>query len=60
MKMRAALLVVGLTLTGCKPAQPPPDILKLQHQALEQAKRLDGQLQQQLQDRMKAIDDDQK
>ena len=60
MKTLALMLSAGLVLAACKPAPPPPDILKSQHQALDQAKALDGQLQQQLQDRMKAADDQQK
>lgn len=59
MKTLALMLSVGLVLVACKPA-PPPDILKSQHQAIDKAKALDGQLQQQLQDRMKAADDQQK
>jgi hypothetical protein len=51
---------IGLSLAGCKPADAPPDLLKTQRAALEKAKALEGQMQQQAQERMKAIDDVQK
>jgi len=60
MKALALMVAAGMVLSACKPVQPPPDIVKSQRQALDKAKALDGQLQQQLQERMKAVDDPQK
>jgi len=53
-------VVFGLSLAGCKPAGPPPDLIKTQREALNKAKAVEGQLQQQADERMKAIDDAQK
>jgi outer membrane PBP1 activator LpoA protein len=50
----------GLCLSGCKPDGPPPDLVKTQREALNKAKALEGQMQQQADERMKAIDDAQK
>ena len=62
MNMNRAIVIglLGLALAGCKPAEPPPDILKSQRDALDKAKALSGQMQQQLDDRMKASDEAQK
>ena len=54
------IMAVGLGLMGCRPAGPPPDVLKAQKEALEKARALEGQMQQQLQDRMKTVDEPQK
>lgn len=51
---------LGLCLSACKPADPPPDLLKTQRQALEQAKALEGQMQKQLEDRMNAAEQEKK
>ncbi|MFC5474414.1 hypothetical protein [Paraherbaspirillum soli] len=53
-------LALTFALAGCKPAGPPPDILKTQRQALDKAKAVDGQVQKQAQEQMKTIDDEQK
>lgn len=64
MVTRLLLMVfIGLaafSLCGCKPADPPPDLLKPQRDTLNQAKQVEGQLQQQAQDQAKAIEDGQK
>lgn len=60
MKRAIVIGLLGLALSGCKPAEPPPDILKSQREALDKAKALSGQMQQQLEDRMKASDEVQK
>ncbi|MES2935592.1 MAG: hypothetical protein V4805_19125 [Pseudomonadota bacterium] len=51
---------VLLSLSACKPAEPPPvppDLLKTQREALEKAKALEGQMKQQLNERMKSVDE---
>jgi hypothetical protein len=58
---RAIMLgLLGLSLSACKPSDPPPDLLKTQRQALDKAKALGGQMQQQADDRIKAGEQDQK
>ena len=49
-----------LVLAGCKPAEPPPNLLKSQRETLDKAKALEGQMQQQVQDRMKSVDENPK
>lgn len=58
----AAICVIlfSLGLSGCKPDGPPPDLVKTQREALNKAKAVEGQMQQQADERMKAIDDAQK
>jgi hypothetical protein len=56
--MAAGLL--GLLLSGCKPVQPPPDLIKTQRETLDKAKAFEGQLQQQAQERLKAAEDAQR
>ena len=58
--LTSAIVLVGLTLSACKPADPPPDLIKTQRQGLNKAKALEGQLQQQSDERMKAADEAQK
>ena len=50
-------LTMAAAVSGCKPAGPPPDLLKTQRDALNIAKAVEGQLQQQADDQRKAIDD---
>jgi hypothetical protein len=45
---------------GCQPSEPPPDIIKTQREALNKAKALEGQMQQQAQERMQAEEEQQK
>ena len=52
--------IFGLCLAACKPADPPPDLIKAQRQALDKAKALEGQMQQQAEDRMKAAEEERK
>ena len=53
--------LLALVVSGCQPSSdPPPDILKTQRDALNQAKALEGQVRQQAQDRMKAAEEAQK
>jgi hypothetical protein len=54
-----AVAVIGFGLMGCQPADPPSDLLKVQRDVLDQAKTVEGQLQQ-AQDRMKAAEESQK
>lgn len=57
----AAIGMLVLVVSGCQPSSdPPPDIIKTQRGALNKAKALEGQMQQQAQDRMKAADETQK
>jgi hypothetical protein len=51
-----AIGLVGLALYGCKPVEPPPDLLKTQREVSDKANALGGQLQQQLDGRMKVAD----
>ena len=50
-------LTVATAISGCSPAGPPPDVLKTQRDALNKAKAVEGQLQQQADEQRKAIDD---
>jgi outer membrane PBP1 activator LpoA protein len=52
------LLMSGLAvlvLAGCKPG-PPPDIAEGPRKGLEKAKALEGQMQQQSEERKKSVD----
>ncbi len=60
LKQAMAVGFIGLLLLGCKPADPPPDLIKTQREALDKAKALEGQMQQHAQERMKAAEDVQK
>jgi hypothetical protein len=53
-------VAISAPMSGCKPAGPPPDLLNTQREALDKAKAVDGQLQQQADEHKKAIDDAQK
>lgn len=48
--------VCALALAACKP-NPPPDVLKTQRQAMEKARAVEGVLQNEADDRRRAIDD---
>lgn len=52
--MLAAIVVLA---GGCQPAEPPPDIVKSQRDALNKAKAVEGQLQQQAQEHRQAADE---
>lgn len=52
-------LVLLAALGGCEPAGPPPDLIAPQRAALNKAKAVEGQLQEDLQKRMKSVDTDQ-
>jgi hypothetical protein len=55
----AAGLIV-LAATGCKPAGPPPDVLKSQREVMTNARAVEGQLQQQAEEQRKAAEEAQK
>jgi hypothetical protein len=55
----AAVLIV-LASAGCKPAGPPPDVIKSQRDALANARAVEGQLQQQAEEQRKAAEEAQK
>lgn len=60
-KHAALVGLLAMLVAGCQPpSDPPPDILKTQREALNKAKALDGQVKQQAQDRMNAVDEAQK
>ena len=50
-------LTIATAISGCRPVDPPPDLLKTQRDALTKAKAVEGQLQQQAGEQRKAIDD---
>jgi hypothetical protein len=50
------VIVLTLGLVGCRPAAPPIDPIAPQRAALNKAKALEGEMQQQLKDRMKSVD----
>lgn len=52
--------LIGLAVVGCQPAEPSPDVLKNQRAALTKARAVEGQVQQQAEERMKAADEAQK
>lgn len=52
--------IARFALSGCKPVQPPLDLIKTQRETLDKAKAFEGQLQQQTQDRLKAAEDAQR
>ena len=52
--------LLSFALLGCKPAEPAPGVLKTQREAMDKAKALGTQMQQQLDDRMKTSDEAQK
>jgi ABC-type uncharacterized transport system auxiliary subunit len=49
----ASMLVI---LAACKPAEPPPDLIKTQRDALDKSKSVEGQLQQQANEQRKAVE----
>ncbi len=48
---------VSVLICACQPSEAPPDLLKTQRDALNKAKGLEGQMQQQAQDRMQSADE---
>jgi hypothetical protein len=59
---KAAMIgLLALIISGCQPSSdPPPDLIKTQREVLNKAKALDGQMQKNAQDHMKAVEDAQK
>ncbi len=55
-----SITAMAISMAACKPNAPPPDLLKSQHEALDKAKAVEGQLQQQADQQRKAIDDAEK
>ena len=53
------LVMTAMLVSACKPAAPPPDLIAPQRAALNKARAVEGQLQDNLQERMKAADKDQ-
>jgi hypothetical protein len=60
LKLKMTVGFLGIALLGCQPDGPPPDLLKTQREALNKAKAVEGQLQQQAEDQRKMIDEAQK
>lgn len=53
------MLIVGATIAfaaACQPSEPPPDLVKTQREAMDKAKAVEGQLQQKVQEQMRATD----
>ncbi len=48
---------IGMLLGACQPAGSPPDLVQTQRDALNKAKGVEQQLQQQSQDRIKSSDE---
>ncbi|WP_132257034.1 hypothetical protein [Paucimonas lemoignei] len=48
---------IAVLIAGCKPADPPSNFAKTQHDALDKAKDVERQMQQQAQERKQAADD---
>jgi hypothetical protein len=57
LKMILSAGFLGIVLLGCKPDGSPPDLIKTQREGMNKAKALEGQMQQQAQEQMKAADD---
>ena len=59
MNLEQCMLVaaVGVLICACQPSESPPDLLKTQRDVLNKAKGLEGQMQQQAQDRMQSADE---
>jgi outer membrane PBP1 activator LpoA protein len=55
----AVFVCIAVVLAGCHRSEPPVDLVKTQRDTLNQAKAVEGQLQQ-AQDRLKAAEDAQK
>jgi hypothetical protein len=60
LKLALTVGMISASLTACKPAEAPPDLLKTQRESLEKAKAVEGQIQRQAQEQMKALEDAQK
>jgi hypothetical protein len=60
LKLKMTVGFLGIALLGCQPDGPPPDLLKTQREALNKAKAVEGQLQQQAEDQRKIIEEAQK
>jgi outer membrane PBP1 activator LpoA protein len=59
-RLKIAVVFLGTALAGCQPHDAPPDLVKTQREALNKAKALETQLQQQADAQRRAIDDAQK
>ena len=56
-KTIAAALSVTFVLAACKPAGPPPDIIKTQREALQKAKNVGAVEQKAVEEQQKATDE---
>jgi hypothetical protein len=56
-KTIAAALSVTFVLAACKPAGPPPDIIKTQREALQKAKNVGAVEQKSADEQQKAADE---
>ena len=54
---QGALIGSLAMLAGCSPKSPPPDLVKTQRQALDQAKAVEDVLRKQADDQGRSIDD---
>jgi hypothetical protein len=53
----AIVALIALGLAGCKPSGPPPDIIKPQREALQNAKAVGAVEQKSADEQKKAIDE---
>jgi len=56
-KSTIVALCVAFGLTACKPAGPPPDIIKTQREALQKAKNVGAVEQKAAEEQQKAVDE---
>jgi hypothetical protein len=55
-----AVALIAAALSGCQPAEPPPDLLKTQREGLNKAKAVEGQVLQQADEQRKAAENAEK
>jgi hypothetical protein len=60
LKPVTAIAFFAVALLGCKPEGPPPDLIKTQREALNKAKGVGEQLQQQAEQQKKAAEEAEK
>jgi hypothetical protein len=52
-----AVASIAAACAACKPAGPPPDLMKTQREALDKAKDVNRQVLQQAEEQKKAVED---
>jgi hypothetical protein len=56
-RLSLLMIVCAGSLAACKPAGPPPDLVQKQREALEKARNVEGQVQQQDDERRRVLED---